>query len=122
SRRTRPRPGRGTRHRRTARRTATATSDNTGATLTIRLPLSPAPPRDGRQYTQPAPARPPLRILVVEDNTDLAAMYATLLRHRSDTVTVTTTGTDALAAARQPFDLILCDLALGGGDVDGYQI
>jgi CheY-like chemotaxis protein len=101
--------------------TATATSDNTGATFTIRLPLSGAPPPDGRQHTQPAPARPPLRILVVEDNTDLATMYATLLRHRGDTVTVTTTGTGALAAARQPFDLVLCDLALGG-DVDGYQI
>lgn len=101
--------------------TATATSDNTGATLTIRLPLSDAPPADDRQHTQPAPARPPLRILVVEDNADLAAMYATFLRHLGDTVTVAGTGAGALAAARQPFDLVLCDLALGG-DVDGYQV
>jgi CheY-like chemotaxis protein len=101
--------------------TTTATSDNTGATLTIRLPLTDAPPADGQQHAGPAPARPPLRILVVEDNTDLAGMYATLLRHRGDMVTVATTGPGALAAARQPFDLVLCDLALGG-DVDGYQI
>lgn len=101
--------------------TATASSDATGATLTIRLPLTHIPPAGGRQHIGPAPARPPLRILVVEDNTDLAAMYATLLRHRGDTVTLATTGADALAAARQPLDLVLCDIALGD-DVDGYQI
>jgi CheY-like chemotaxis protein len=101
--------------------TAAATSSASGATLTIRLPLTDAPPADGQQHTGPAPARPPLRILVVEDNTDLAAMYATLLRYRGDLVTVATTGTGALDAAREPFDLILCDLALGG-DIDGYQI
>ncbi|BCJ47733.1 hypothetical protein GCM10010168_20920 [Actinoplanes ianthinogenes] len=101
--------------------TATATSDGTGATLTVRLPLARAGVDGDRPPSGPAPAVPALRILVVEDNTDLAAMYATLLRRRGDTVTVATSGPHALAAARKPFDLVLCDLALGG-DLDGYQI
>jgi CheY-like chemotaxis protein len=45
-------------------------------------------------------------------------MYATLLRQRGDTVTVAATGT---AARRRPFDLILCDPALGD-ESDGYQV
>jgi signal transduction histidine kinase/ActR/RegA family two-component response regulator len=100
---------------------AAAHSTGTDATFTIRLPLAAADATGGG----PAPThttRPPLRILLVEDNTDLATMYATLLRERGDTVAVATTGTAALAAARRrPFDLILCDLALGE-DIDGYQI
>ncbi|AQZ62237.1 hypothetical protein BKM31_12865 [[Actinomadura] parvosata subsp. kistnae] len=103
--------------------TATAHSDGpgTGATFTIRLPLTDAPPDSAEQRPTPAPARAPMRVLLVEDNTDLAAMYAVLLRQRGDTVTIATNGADALAAAHQPFDLILCDLALGD-DPDGYTV
>lgn len=45
-----------------------------------------------------------------------------MLRRRGDTVTVATTAGDALAVAgATPFDVILCDLALGE-DIDGYDI
>lgn len=103
--------------------TATAHRDGpgTGAAFTVRLPLTDALPV-GDEHLGPAVARPPLRVLLVEDNTDLATMYATLLRQRGDTVTHTSNGADALAAARnRSFDLILCDLALGE-DLDGYAV
>ncbi|QFZ24555.1 response regulator [Saccharothrix syringae] len=90
----------------------------TGATFTVRIPLTTeAVPPVGEH-----PARRALRMLLVDDNTDLARMYATTLRRRGDTVTVATTARDALAiAGSTPFDVILCDLALGE-DVDGYEI
>jgi CheY-like chemotaxis protein len=102
--------------------TATARSDGpgTGTTFTVRLPLS------HRSIADPEPAgpptRPPLRLLFIDDNEDLAAMYQRLLAERGDTVTVATTATAALTAARDtPYDLILCDLALDA-DTDGYTI
>lgn len=102
--------------------TATAHSDGpgTGATFTIRLPLTHQPVTDA----QPAgpPPRPPLRILLIDDNDDLATMYQRLLTDRGDTVTIATTAAAALTAARRtPYDLILCDLALDA-DIDGYTI
>lgn len=102
--------------------TATAHSDGTGtgATFTVRLPLTHQPITD----PEPAapPPRPPLRILFIDDNEDLAAMYQRLLAERGDTVTIATTADAALTAARRnPYDLILCDLALDAG-TDGYTI
>ncbi|MFB9234492.1 ATP-binding protein [Plantactinospora siamensis] len=102
--------------------TATAHSDGpgTGATFTVRLPLTQRPVID-RQPAAPSP-RPPLRILFIDDNEDLAAMYQRLLTDRGDTVTVATTAAAALSAARRTsYDLILCDLALDA-DNDGYTI
>ncbi|GAB3147570.1 hypothetical protein GCM10027258_41170 [Amycolatopsis stemonae] len=90
----------------------------TGAAFTVRLPLTTrtlAP-------AGPGSAHRPLRVLLVDDNADLAGMYAIMLRGRGDTVTVATTARDALAAAGSAaFDLVLCDLALGE-DIDGYEI
>ena len=102
--------------------TVTAHSDGpgTGATFTVRLPLTHRPVTD----PQPAgsPDRPALRILLIDDNEDLAVMYQRLLTERGDTVTVATTAAAALTAARRTFyDLILCDLALDA-DIDGYTI
>ncbi len=90
----------------------------TGATFTVRIPLTTkaVPPTADR------PVHQALRMLLVDDNTDLAEMYAIMLRRRGDTVTVATTAHDALAIAEStPFDVILCDLALGE-DIDGYEI
>ncbi|GAB2572847.1 hypothetical protein Aab01nite_82070 [Paractinoplanes abujensis] len=102
--------------------TATAHSDGpgAGATFTVRLPLTRGPVTGPRPAGPPA--RPPLRILFVDDNEDLAAMYERLFTERGDTVTVAATATAALTAARRtPYDLILCDLALGA-DNDGYTV
>lgn len=59
-------------------------------------------------------------MLLVDDNTDLAEMYAIMLRRRGDTVTVATTA----ARTRSPSPAqsrSTCDLALGE-DIDGYEI
>ncbi|MFC6065559.1 ATP-binding protein [Streptomyces ochraceiscleroticus] len=92
-----------------------------GAHFRIRLPLaSPAPvPRSGAPAA--AVSRPPLRVLVIEDNADLAATYRTLLERCGDHVTVCHTGREGLAAAHAaPFDLVLSDLALP--DIHGHDL
>jgi CheY-like chemotaxis protein len=89
-----------------------------GATFTVRLPLTTKPVSPAAEH----PAFRALRMLLVDDNVDLTEMYAVMLRRRNNTVTVATTAGDALAVAgRAPFDVILCDLALGE-DVDGYEV
>lgn len=100
----------------------------TGAEFRVSLPLAAAPSRpDGqpgprpRRRAAPAAEHRPLRVLVVEDNADLAAGYRDLLTRRGDQVTVTRTGRDGLAAAQeQPFDLVLCDVGLP--DMDGREV
>jgi signal transduction histidine kinase/ActR/RegA family two-component response regulator len=102
--------------------TAHSDGPGTGAEFRVRLPLTTAA-YPANQPPPPAerPARQPLRILVIEDNTDLAATYRALMRRHGDTVTVATTGHAGLAeATAQPFDLVLCDIGLP--DIDGYQI
>lgn len=102
--------------------TVTARSDGPGrgASFTVRIPLTHVPTATATRE-RPA-ARPPLRILIIDDNDDLARTYQALLTHRGDDVRVETTAAGGLAAIRHDrFDLILCDLALGG-DLDGYEI
>ncbi|MFC0431938.1 hybrid sensor histidine kinase/response regulator [Kutzneria buriramensis] len=90
----------------------------TGATFTVRLPLTAKPVPQAEEH----PGHQALCMLLVDDNVDLAEMYATMLRRRGNAVTVATTAGDALAiAGSTPFDVILCDLALGE-DIDGYEI
>ncbi|MFJ9904624.1 ATP-binding protein [Streptomyces sp. NPDC101152] len=93
----------------------------TGASFTVRLPTTaattprPSPPPAGR------PAPHPLSVLIVEDNTDLAATYRTLLERHGHRVTAVHTGADAVAAVgAEPFDVVLCDLGLP--DMDGYAV
>ena len=72
-------------------------------------PLSPdAPP-------QRAPARRPLRFLVVEDDADLSEMTVELLTVFGHTVESASDGPGAFeAAARGNFDVVLLDLSLPG--------
>jgi CheY-like chemotaxis protein len=102
--------------------TAHSDGPGTGAELRVRLPLTTAVhPADQPQPPAERPTRQSLRILVIEDNTDLAATYQTLMRRHGDTVTLATTGHTGLTeATSQPFDLVLCDIGLP--DIDGYQI
>lgn len=95
----------------------------TGARFSVRIPLT-APPVDSpgpdRTLAIPTP-RAALRILIVEDNLDLAAAYQALLGRYGDSVTVAHTGRDGLVAAlHRRFDLILSDLGLP--DISGYQL
>lgn len=101
-----------------------AHSDGVGAGAEFRvvLPLTTDPTAaEPAPSTGGASARKPLRVLVIEDNRDLAVAYKALLDHRGDHVTVTYGGRAAIAAAlAQPFDLVLCDLGLA--DIDGYEV
>jgi PAS domain S-box-containing protein len=94
-----------------------------GCELVVRLPLassgdaSPSRPASAQRDRKNAP----LRVLVVEDNTDTAAVLAQLLRLLSHQVTLAHDGPTALAAAATtPPDLVLLDIGVPG--MDGYAI
>lgn len=103
--------------------TVTAHSDGpgTGAWFRVRLPLD-----ERCRPRQPGPHpgrahREPLRVLVVEDNADLAATYRMLLERRGDRVTTVGLGRTGLAEARSGrFDVVLCDIGLP--DISGLQV
>jgi PAS domain S-box-containing protein len=92
-----------------------------GTEFALRLPLaaplnaSPEPP------SVTDLSRKPLRILLVEDNPDVAATQRDLLLLLGDTVRLAATGPEALAVAREfrP-EVVLCDLGLPG--MDGYEV
>jgi two-component system CheB/CheR fusion protein len=80
---------------------------------TLRLVATPEPQRD----TRPAPRR----VLVCDDNADVAEMTALLLRSRGHVVEVAGTGAEALRLA--PLlapDVVLLDIGLP--DMDGYEV
>lgn len=102
--------------------TAASPGHGAGARFRVRLPLAGADVPVG-----PVPARPEAeagggrRVLVVEDNADLAASYATLLGRRGHEVVVATTGADGVrSAAEGTFDLVLSDIGLP--DFDGWEV
>jgi PAS domain S-box-containing protein len=90
-----------------------------GAVFTVRLPLAPAPAVDtGR----PRDRKGPQRVLVVEDNLDMAELLREMLLRGGHDVAMAHNGQQALELARelQP-DLILCDIGLPGG-MSGYDL
>ncbi|MGQ0572722.1 MAG: ATP-binding protein [Pseudonocardia sp.] len=100
---------------------ASSGGPGTGASFTVRLPLAAGATADPAPVS-PRPPRPALRVLIVDDNRELARGYQELFRRAGDTATVAHTGHEGLAAAgRQAFDLVLCDLAFGDR-FDGYQV
>lgn len=99
--------------------TAHSEGPGKGATFTVLLPQAdkeaPEPPRP----SAPPRSRRQLAVLIVEDNTDLAATYRTLLERQGHHVTAVHTGADALIATESDvFDVVLCDLGLP----DGYTV
>jgi signal transduction histidine kinase/ActR/RegA family two-component response regulator len=102
-----------------------STGRGRGSTFTVWLPLATGAP-DGRV---PAPARshplPPaptgVRVLVVDDNEDAAALLAEVLRARGHEVQVAFDGPAALAAVEQdPPRIALLDLGLPV--MDGFEL
>ncbi len=99
-----------------------ATSDGLGrgSEFTVRLPLSAAPvPPVATSASQLEPAR--LKVLVVDDNVDMAESLGRLLEQAGHTTTTAHDGHSVLDAARrfQP-DVILLDIGLPG--LDGYGV
>ena len=93
----------------------------TGAEFRVQLPLThSAESHSPRPFSWHSPSTA-LRMLIIEDNVDLAVTYRTLLERRGHHVTVVHSGRDGLAAAyEQHFDLVLCDLGLP--DITGFEV
>ncbi|HET7340998.1 MAG TPA: ATP-binding protein [Methylomirabilota bacterium] len=82
-----------------------------GSTFTLSLPVAARPAPAGEARAAPAP--PPIasrRILVVDDERDLAEVVAEELQRDGHRVETAANGTDALGRlAREPFDLVISD-------------
>jgi CheY-like chemotaxis protein len=94
-----------------------------GTTFTLQIPLSDAAaasPAAGSGVAVDAPV-PPLRIVLVEDNHDIAEVLATWLLDLGHQVTVVHTGEAGIAAIREQRPaLAICDLGLP--DLDGVDV
>jgi CheY-like chemotaxis protein/two-component sensor histidine kinase len=95
-----------------------------GSEFTVRLPLRDAAPQAAprtRTRVEAVPTDAPLRILVVDDNTDAADTLALLLQTDGYRVSVEYTAGGALRlASEQGFDVLLLDIGLP--DMDGYEL
>ena len=68
-----------------------------------------------------APAAPPARVLLVEDNPANQELLRLFLEHEPVTLSIVATGSEALERfAAQPFDCVLMDVELP--DMDGFAI
>jgi signal transduction histidine kinase len=106
--------------------TVTAASDGVGlgSEFTIRLPSGAAPavrrptPAHGAALAEDAPRR---RVLIVEDNEDVAAMLESALQDLGHTARTAGEGPSALALAESFHpDVALLDIGLPG--MDGYEL
>ncbi len=93
-----------------------------GSTFTIVLPLGGSPAAVGSPDTTTGASRGPLRILIIEDNADMAESLSILLGLEGHRVERAQTGSAGLELARsmRP-DVVLCDLGLPGG-MDGWAV
>jgi PAS domain S-box-containing protein len=92
--------------------------EDTGAEFVIRLALADGP-QPAKATSRPATAQSK-KILVVEDNTDVAEVLATLLEKNGHEVIVTSTaraGLDVVHRGRA--DIVVCDIGLPG--MSGYE-
>lgn len=88
-----------------------------GSTFTVQLPLNPGPEPNERV----AADRSQLRILVVDDDKDIAESTALLLQSLGHEVDLATGGEETLRRARERhYRLVLLDIGLG--DSDGLEV
>ena len=102
--------------------TASSEGPGRGSTFTVRLPLAPqataAPEGEGGSAQE---AGPSLRVLVVDDQRDIADMITVLVEGLGHAVSTAYDAETALALARQdPLDVIIADL--GMPEVSGYEL
>jgi CheY-like chemotaxis protein len=98
-----------------------------GTEVIVRLPMSKSAPQWDTELAVPASeqatghAAKGIRVLVVDDNVDLVAMFAMSLRHKGYSVRTAYNGPDGLKLAQswRP-DIVLLDIGLPG--MDGYQV
>jgi two-component system CheB/CheR fusion protein len=99
---------------------AASAGRDTGTELIVRLPLASAPARSAPP-TATTHAATPRRLLVIEDNVDVANGLRVVLALRGHTVWVAYDGASGLAMAREfrP-DIVICDLGLP--HMSGYDV
>jgi len=102
---------------------ASSAGTGQGSTFTVRLPLSPgaAAGRDTRVNSVSEHATQPLRVLVVDDNTDAAESLALLLELSGHATKVAHDGVEALALV-DTFLPQLVFLDIGLPDLTGYEV
>jgi PAS domain S-box-containing protein len=84
-----------------------------GSSFSVRLPLNPTP----ELAEQKTADRSPLRILVVDDDLDIARSTALLLQSLGHEVELASSGEEALQHARKRhYQLVLLDIGLGSSD------
>lgn len=92
-----------------------------GSTFEVRLARLPTP-APGAPQLPAEPELPSLRVLVVEDNEDVAESLRVLLELAGHEVWVAHEGRGALAYGRgHPPDVVLCDIGLPGA-LNGYDV
>lgn len=92
-----------------------------GAVFTLRLPLLQSG-GDKPQKDEAAQLRQRLRILLIDDNTDMLQTLSTLLTMEGHEVATAVDGESGLEAIRATaLDLVLCDIGLPGA-LDGYAV
>ena len=103
-------------------RVAAASSGlNRGSEFLIRLPVLQQAPLPAEEQEGARPATGPVRVLVVDDNTDAAQMLATLLEAHGHAVSVEYDGTGGYARAlRERPEVMLLDIGLP--DLDGHEL
>lgn len=93
---------------------------NRGAEFVVRIPITGKAP-EGTAETAGRVARP-LRILVIEDNEDVAKMTQALLEMSGHQVLIASRGAESVAIAKEHRpDVILCDLGLPDG-MSGFDV
>jgi signal transduction histidine kinase len=85
-----------------------------GTVFEIRLPLADAASSAAATEPAPAPTPAPMRILLVEDNADLRAIVARLLRREGHDVIEAESAEAALALDLAGCDAVIADLSLPG--------
>jgi two-component system CheB/CheR fusion protein len=99
---------------------ATSEGIGRGSEFTVRLPLT-ATSQPNENSPAPVERSGPLKILVVDDNVDMAMSLGLLLRQAGHTISTAHDGPAALEAARSfAPDVILLDIGLPG--LDGYRV
>ncbi|QGZ41322.1 signal transduction histidine kinase [Pseudoduganella flava] len=93
-----------------------------GSTFTVRLPVLPAAAAGRRERPAArAPARAPLRVLVLDDNHDAAQTLGAMLEARGHAVQLAYTGRSALEALEQA-DVDVAILDIGLSDISGHEV